>query len=232
MTMEWSPKGMMNKCKCGQIVASTAFVMDPEEWNGIRHSKAGCAPIPGYVSGVTITFGVTLPAPPHAQPAQAQADSFRQPEGGDAHAAAPELSVSGGTRLEVTAGPSATAPAAPQDEARVCADCGGSGIVGPDDLRCAKCAPPEVRLFGLLTEEDCGPLRYAGEDVSEYTVAIDHIRAALAAARREGAEAAAAWVQLGRWHDPDSCAAGIRALDLAAPGAEGQQSTNADAERK
>jgi hypothetical protein len=33
-----------------------------------------------------------------------------------------------------------------------------------------------------------------------------------AAGREKGLEEAAEWVRLGRWHDPDSCAAGIRAL--------------------
>jgi hypothetical protein len=45
-----------------------------------------------------------------------------------------------------------------------------------------------------------------------------------AAGREKGLEEAAQWVRLGRWHDPDSCAAGIRALTAQPPPALAQPS--------
>jgi hypothetical protein len=45
---------------------------------------------------------------------------------------------------------------------------------------------------------------------------------AYAKGRGEGLEAAARWVRLGRWHDPDSCAKAIRALKDAPQSGEGE----------
>jgi hypothetical protein len=104
----------------------------------------------------------------------------------------------------------------------VCAECSATGPCSHDAPAAPQDEAEALWSRCLREAESCRP---------GSPVAI--LRAALAAARREGAEKmrerAAAVAQA--WSLTTALANAIRALDLAAPGAEGQQPTNADAER-